>query len=211
MIATRNRNFSGFAISRRHAVMVFGAALTASPTLATADARLESASEVVSNVILRGNELLNSGRKDEQIVADLEDLLHQYADIPLIARYAMGRAWRFATSDQRRKFVDTFASYLANKYIRYFPDFVGGRFKIVRARYEDEHYIEVLTHTTFEDGETKSVRWLVLAKSDTAKVVNFLFIGLNMLTLERKSIERMLAQYGNDIDQLIEGLPRRRS
>ena len=198
-------------LSRRGALLILGSAMMPWSVAAKDDQRLESARNVVSSVISQGNLLLSSGRDETQIVTDLEALLVSHADIPLIARHSLGRNWRFATDGQRRAFINAFSTYLAHKYVRYFPDFIGGRFEIVGARHADENYVEVLTHTLFDDGEVKSVRWFVLTRTDAAKVANFLFVGLNMLTLERRSIERMLSENGNDLDLLIDTLARRRS
>ena len=61
---------------------------------------------------------------DEQ-ETKLKNLFEKYVDIPIIARAVLGKSWRDANSDQRKRFIDAFKTYVSNKYGRQFSEFKG--------------------------------------------------------------------------------------
>ena len=71
----------------------------------------------------------------------LENLFEKYVDIPIIARAVLGKSWREANSDQRKRFIDAFKGYVSNKYGRQFSEFKGTTLEIVEySRYSDKSW-----------------------------------------------------------------------
>ena len=70
---------------------------------------------------------------DEQKI-ELKDLFQKYVDIPIIARAVLGKSWRQANSDQRKRFISVFKTYVSNKYGRQFSEFKGTKLEITKSR-----------------------------------------------------------------------------
>ena len=62
---------------------------------------------------------------EEIILAEFEKIFERYADVNLIARYALGAEARRATPKQMKKFTRVFKIYMARKYGSRFREFMG--------------------------------------------------------------------------------------
>ena len=72
------------------------------------------------------NDLVSTSVKelsiDEQKI-ELKNLFQKYVDIPIIARAVLGKSWGQANSDQRKRFISVFKTYVSHKYGRQFSEF----------------------------------------------------------------------------------------
>ena len=71
------------------------------------------------------NAMIASTDDEEIILAEFEKIFERYADVNLIARYALGTEARRATPEQMNKFTRVFKIYMARKYGSRFREFMG--------------------------------------------------------------------------------------
>ena len=134
--------------SRRAAVFGIASSLFLALPVAPAFALSEkNARKLVANVIREINTVLNSGKPVTQVAADLEQTLAKYADVPAIARGALGITWRSASATQRTKFAQEFQGYLARKYVRRFMNLADARFEYISSREIKKDRFEIVTLT----------------------------------------------------------------
>lgn len=148
------------------------------------------------------NGIINSGRSEAQMLPAFEKLFAQYADVPTIARAALGPAARSASAGQMKAFTAAFQGYISRKYGRRFREFIGGRIEVADAR-PVKSYFEVIS-TAYLKGESPfEVRWHVSDKGGRNLFFNIIIEGVNMLASERTEIGAMLDKRKGDIDALI--------
>ncbi len=198
--------YSNSLFSRR--VMMTGAlassffALTTSPVLALSEA---AARALVDNVVADINRIIDSGKSESAMIREFEKLFTSYADVNIMARYALGADIRRASPGQVSKFTKAFSSYIANKYGRRFREFIGGRVEVKSARQIKSGY-EVRS-TAYLRGESPfDVTFLVSDRSGRDKFYNMFIEGVNLLLTERSEIGAMLDKRGGNIDQMISDL-----
>ena len=96
--------------------------------------RIIQSQQLVGNLY---NDLVATSMKelsiDEQKI-ELKNLFQKYVDIPIIARAVLGKSWRQANSDQRKRFISVFKTYVSNKYGRQFSEFKGTTLEITKSR-----------------------------------------------------------------------------
>lgn len=192
--------------SRRHVLAGLaagGAALSFAGPLAaltTGQAR-----DLIDRVVKDINAVINSGRSEAQMFGDFERIFARYADVPIIARSALGVAARQASAGQMRAFTDAFQGYISRKYGRRFREFIGGKLEVQEARPVKSFY-EVKT-TAYLRGESPfDVTFLVSDKSGRNLFFNLYIEGVNMLATERTEIGAMLDRRRGDLDALIRDL-----
>jgi phospholipid transport system substrate-binding protein len=118
------------------------------------------------------------------MLRDFEKLFASYADVPTIARSALGPAARQASSAQLSAFSKAFQGYISRKYGRRFREFVGGRIEVTDAR-QVKSFVEVVS-TAYMQGESPfEVRWHVSDKAGKSLFFNIIIEGGNMLASER--------------------------
>jgi len=195
-----------FPLSRRTFVagsLLAGAALSV-PRLAHA-LDVDSARALIDKAIGAVNDTINSGKSEQAMYGDFENIFARYADVPAIARSALGVASRAASDGQMSAFVKAYQGYVSRKYGRRFREFIGGKIEVTDAR-PIKSYFEVVSVAYLQGEAPFDLRWHVSDKSGKNLFFNIIIEGVNMLASERTEIGSMLDRQGGNLDALIEEL-----
>ncbi len=194
--------------TRRAALGGLGAAMltTALPSpvlaLTTGEARA-----LVDRLVGEINAVINSGKSEEAMLREFETIFAKYADVPAIARYALGVDARRASKKQLREFTKAFQRYISRKYGRRFREFIGGKIIVKQARKLKKFY-EIKTITKLRGQEPFEVVFHVSDRSGKPLFFNIFIEGINMLLSEREEIGAMLDKRKGNIDALVNDLER---
>jgi phospholipid transport system substrate-binding protein len=190
-------------LSRRGFVLTSAAALALAVIPRNAAAlTVDAARSLVDKTVADINAIINSGKSERAMYGDFEKLFARYADVPTIARSALGPAARQASNAQMSGFTKAFQGYISRKYGRRFREFIGGKIEVTDAR-TVKSYVEVIS-TAYLQGESPfEVRWHVSDKAGKSLFFNIIIEGVNMLASERTEIGALLDQRGGDLDRLI--------
>lgn len=165
----------------------------------------DSARKLVDSIVAEINRVIASGKSESAMIRDFEKLFVRYADVPIMARYALGVDARRASKSQLRSFTRAFQSYIASKYGRRFREFIGGRVEVKSARKIKSGY--EIRSTAYLQGQSPfEVTFLVSDKSGKDLFFNMFIEGVNLLLTERTEIGAMLDRRKGNIDQLIADL-----
>ena len=165
----------------------------------------DAATQIVYLAVHEINQIINSGNTEEQMLKSFEGVFNEYADVPTIAKYALGRDARTASATQLKDYTKAFSGYFATKYGRRFREFIGGRIEIVKVAKVKKYYsVNTIAHmpayAPFE------VDFLVSEQSGQPLVFNLIIEGVNMLLVERQEIGALLDRNSGKIDALIREL-----
>ena len=162
----------------------------------------DSATQVVDLAVHEINQIINSGHTEENMLRSFDGVFNKYADVPTIAKYALGRYARTASATQLKDYTKAFSSYFATKYGRRFREFIGGRIEIVKVTKVKKYY-SVNTIAHMPAYEPFEVDFLVSGQSGQPLVFNLIIEGVNMLLVERQEIGALLDRNSGKIDALI--------
>ena len=151
------------------------------------------------------NKVINSGKPEPAMYKDFEGIFARYADVPAIARSALGPAARGASAGQMSAFTKAYQGYIGRKYGRRFREFIGGRIEVVNAKPLKSYY-EVISVAHLQGEAPFDLRWHVSNKSGKDLFFNIIIEGVNMLATEREEVAALLKQRGGDIDRLVADL-----
>jgi phospholipid transport system substrate-binding protein len=178
------------------------AAATALPAVALT---VDQAKDLIGKAVGDINSVISSGKSEAQMFPAFEKLFVRYADVPTIARSALGVAARDASDAQLKAFTKAFQGYISRKYGRRFREFIGGKIEVTDARPVKSYY-EVISIAYLKGESPFEVRWHVSDKSGKNLFFNIIIEGVNMLASERTEIGALLDRRKGDIDGLIEDL-----
>ena len=196
---------SNIVLSRRAFVGAGFAAAAAFGALPAQALNVDQARALIDKVVAEVNGVINSGKSEAQIYPAFEQLFVRYADVPTIARSALGVAARSASPAQMKAFTKAFQGYISRKYGRRFREFIGGKIEVKDA-HPLKSYYEVIS-TAYLKGESPfEVRWHVSDKAGKNLFFNIIIEGVNMLASERTEIGAMLDKRKGDVDALIADL-----
>ena len=188
----------------RRAVVGAALALALLPLPALALTNKE-ATQLIDRLVADLNRIINSGKSESAMIPEFEALFAKYGDVPIIARSALGVAWRSATDRQRKAYVAAFRTYMARKYGKRFREFIGGKIVVTGTRKTSSGYL--VSSVAHLAGEAPfEVDWQVSDKSGQDKMFNMFIEGISLLATERTEIGAMLDREGGDIDRLIKRL-----
>lgn len=163
------------------------------------------ATSLVDTIVAEINRVIASGKSEAAMLRDFEALFVRYADVPIMALYALGNDGRRATAAQKQAFTQAFQVYISRKYGRRFREFIGGRIDVQTARAIKSGY-EVRSTAHLRGEAPFEVTFLVSDKSGRPLFFNMFIEGVNLLLTERTEIGSMLDRRGGNIDQLIADL-----
>lgn len=193
-------------MSRRGLLVGAAAVLGASAAPVAAQAlNLATARALIDSAVGDVNRIIASGKSESAMFVEFEKLFVRYADVPVIARSALGPAARQASAGDLKAFTKAFQGYISRKYGRRFREFIGGRIEVVDAK-PLKSYFEVIS-TAYLQGEAPfDVRWHVSDKAGRPLFFNLIIEGVNLLASERQEIGAMLDRRRGDIGALVADL-----
>ena len=163
---------------------------------------VDQARQLVDKLIVDINATINSGKSEEAMFGDFEQIFVTYADVATIARSALGPPSKQASAEQMAEFTKAYQGYISRKYGRRFREFIGGKIEVTDARPYKSYY-EVISTATLQGEVPFDLRWWVGDKSGPNLFFNIIIEGVNMLASERTEIGAILDKNGGEIEKLI--------
>lgn len=179
-----------------------GTPLLAGPALAVSEA---VARALVDRLVADINAVISSGRSEAAMYTEFERIFTRYADVPVIARYALGNDVRRASPAQLQAFTSAFQRYISVRYGRRFREFIGGQI-VTQSTRTIRNGVEVRAQALLRGQSPFEVSFLVSDRSGKPLFFNMFIEGINMLLSERTEIGAMLDRRRGDIDLLIADL-----
>ena len=166
---------------------------------------VDDARALIDKAVRDINATIDSGKSEQAMYGDFERLFVKYADVPVIARSALGPAARQASAGQLTAFTSAYQGYISRKYGRRFREFIGGTIEVTDAKPLKSYY-EVISVARLKGEAPFDLRWHVSDKSGSLKFFNLIIEGVNMLASERAEIGAMLDKQKGDVDALTAAL-----
>jgi len=168
-------------------------------------ANAKDAEVLVAKLVADINAVISSGNSEPVMVKQFEKIFKSYADVPTIARYALGNDARALSKSQMESFTKIYSVYVSHKYGRRFREFIGGKIVVQKSR-PIKSFFEVETLAHLKGWEPFTVSFLVSNRSGKLLFFNMFIEGINMLLSERTEIGAMLDKRRGNIEQVMEDL-----
>ena len=190
--------------TRRFVMMSFLgiAGLYASPVFAFKKSDAEKLIKNLTNDVLGA---VNEQKSEDIMFSRFEEIFSKYADVPLIARKALGPTWRGASKAQRSAYVSAFRGYMARYYGKRFEEFLGSEIIVSNSRKTSGGFL-VGSNIILKDGSSYQAQWHVIDARGKYLMYNLFLEGVSVLSDVRVQIGSMLDKRAGSIDRLIEHL-----
>lgn len=190
--------------TRRFVMMSFLgiAGLYASPVFAFKKSDAEKLIKNLTNDVLGA---VNEQKSEDIMFFRFEEIFSKYADVPLIARKALGPTWRGASKAQRSAYVSAFRGYMARYYGKRFEEFLGSEIIVSNSRKTSGGFL-VGSNIILKDGSSYQAQWHVIDARGKYLMYNLFLEGVSVLSDVRVQIGSMLDKRAGSIDRLIEHL-----
>lgn len=142
----------------------------------------------------------------EQRKAKFRSLLRDSYDMDTIARFALGRYWRLASTQQRKDYRSLFESMVVNVYARRFEDYKGQKFEVRSQRTDGDSDVLVNSYIVSGEGPDVKVDWRVRYKNGKYRIVDVIVEGVSMAMTQRSEFSAVIQKGGGDVQVLIDHL-----
>ena len=176
--------------------------LYASPVFAFKKSDAEKLIKNLTNDVLS---VVNEQKSEDIMFSRFEEIFSKYADVPLIARKALGPTWRGASKAQRSAYVSAFRGYMARYYGKRFEEFLGSEIIVSNSRKTSGGFL-VGSNIILKDGSSYQAQWHVIDARGKYLMYNLFLEGVSVLSDVRVQIGSMLDKRAGSIDRLIEHL-----
>jgi phospholipid transport system substrate-binding protein len=192
-------------LTRRGFAVAMAGAFAASLPIPAQALTVDQARGLIDKAVADVNRIISSGKSEQAMFGDFGKVFAKYADVPVIARSALGPVARTATSAQLSAFTKAYQGYISRKYGRRFREFIGGSIEVTDAK-PIKTYFEVISVARLQGEAPFDLRWHVSDKSGRNLFFNIIIEGVNMLATERAEIGALLDKRKGNIDTLIADL-----
>lgn len=132
-------------------------------------------------------------------------ILRRTFELPLIARFTLGRFWRRTTPEQRKEYLGLFEDFIVQAYAVRFRDYSGETFSVSKVREINDTDVMVFSDIALKDGRKIVVYWRVRGK-DHFKIIDVIVEGVSMVITQRDEFSAIISQNGGTVDSLLVAL-----
>jgi phospholipid transport system substrate-binding protein len=139
-------------------------------------------------------------QKDPSKVGELVDkYLLPHFDTEYAARLVLGKNWRSASADQRKRFVDAFYHSLLNNYGTALTDFTADKLKVIGGKPDsDPNRATVRTEVKRDNGDRIAVNYAMRKTPDGWKAWDVSIDGISYVNSYREDFGAQIDQQGID-------------
>jgi phospholipid transport system substrate-binding protein len=181
--------------------MMFGAAVTAAPPRAVAQADPVA---FINELGIQAIQVLGPSVPAPARLQRFRELFGSDFDLPGISRFVLGRYWRVATPAQQQQFQGLLKEYLAQAYAGRLAQYAGEKFRAVNAQAQGEETV-VFSEITTTQGNKIRVEWH-LVNNGGWKITDAYVAGVSMAVTERDEFASVIQQGGGSVQYLIDRL-----
>ncbi len=150
--------------------------------------------------------LASDNLTENQKIIEFEKLLDKGFEVPLIARYALGKYWRKTPKDKRERYVLAFRKFIVDSYAARLGQFGGERFYTKSVRNDGKRGFIVNSLIETPSGSKVKVDWRVKKINDSLRIYDVIIEGISMVITQRDEFSSIIQRSGGNIDTLIQKL-----
>lgn len=153
-------------------------------------------------IAIMSNKALSKEAKQTKI----EAIFAENVDFEWVAKFAMGRFWRQATDEQKKRYVEAYKNFLIKHYTARFSDYTSGSFKVLNAKEtsKGEFVIGMEIMSDEKNATPVLIDYKLRTDKNSFKVFDIIVEGVSMITTQRSEFASVLNK--NGIDGLISQL-----
>jgi len=175
--------------------------------LSTPPAIADGAGDFVAGFVRRGADLATADRLDEAAMEAWRQLVAQSLDLPGIAAFVVGAAWRSASDGEREQLTGLIGRQIAALYARRVVADRGASLSITGAQPVGAGEELVSSRLTRRDGAVESIDWLVRRRGTGGfGIFDIVSDGHSLAAGKRSEYAILLQRSRGDVAGLIEAL-----
>ncbi len=187
-------------------ILFLAIGIGAQSAMASPQAAALDAGDFVIDLHLRVYErLTESGIGLEEQRNRLRALLKESFNVPMIARFALGRYWRTARENERAEFVDIFEEIIVRSFLPIFIKYSDASLEVIETRWHPKDSSSVVVKSKIHRSSSEGLRvdWRGRLIGDELRIVDVVVEGVSIAFLLRSKFNLSLRRQGGDIGAFV--------
>jgi phospholipid transport system substrate-binding protein len=137
------------------------------------------------------------------------DIMRRYFAFKVIAKWVLGRFWKYATDIEKTEYLDLFEQLMVITYADRFQTYSGEKLVVVKSETRGKN---ILVHTRLErpnDQEPIAVIWRLQAVTNSYGIVDVMVEGFSMGLTQKKEFKSVIRKNNNKVEALLSELRKR--
>jgi phospholipid transport system substrate-binding protein len=138
--------------------------------------------------------------------AKLDKIFIDSVDIAWVGKFVMGRYWRDATDDQKKRYLKEYQAFVVKHYTSRFAEYTSGNFTITGTEDngDNEYTVSMKLSGGDKNAEPVLVDYRLRKEGSGFKIIDVTVEGVSMITTQRSEFAAVIGRH--NIDYLIEQL-----
>ena len=141
----------------------------------------------------------------EERRAIFRDMLDDHFDMATISRFVLGRYWRVASAEQKKRYRTLLDEALINVYTDRFDDYKGEGFEVLGQRAEGNDVL-VFSQILPIDTPPVKVDWRIRKDNGQYKVIDVIVQDISMVVTKRSDFASVIQRGGGNVEVLLDHL-----
>ena len=151
--------------------------------------------------------ILNDRKLDKtHRVAEFHGLMARDFDIPLMARFALGRHWKRANGTQRAAYLEAFSNFLLHQYASKIAGSKVASFDVLAAQRAGKRDVMVKSRITQNNGQVLKLVWRMRQRDGQFRVIDVVAEGISLALTKRQEFAAIIKANGGNVANLIDRL-----
>ncbi len=148
--------------------------------------------------------VLKDGQLDRSHrISEFQRLMQRDFDIPLMARFALGRHWKRADSEQRAAYVEAFSAFLLHQYGSQIAGAKVAAFDVQSAQRAGKRDVMVQSRIVQGDGRILKLVWRMRQRNGQFRVIDVVAEGISLALTKRQEFAAIIKANGGKVAPLI--------
>ncbi|HJO88205.1 MAG: ABC transporter substrate-binding protein [Alphaproteobacteria bacterium] len=154
------------------------------------------------------NALTEEGLPTKELRSRFGKLYEEGFDSPAIGRFVLGRYWKKASKEERKKFQDLFNTFVVQTYAAKFRHYGGETFMVTGSRQSAGGSTFVISSKVEQPGGGPPIvlSWRVSESDDAYKIYDITVEGVSMVVTQRSEFTSVIRSGGGKVEALIDAL-----
>lgn len=153
--------------------------------------------------------LTNNSISDQERARQFRDVLETKFNGKAIAKFVLGRYWKQATEEEKKRFLDLFKETTVASYATRFKEYTSEKFEIIGSRPESDGGVTVLTQIIRPNGQTIPIDWKIFEKNGELRIYDVILEGISMSITQRSEFASVIQQRGGKVQAINEALEKK--
>jgi phospholipid transport system substrate-binding protein len=153
--------------------------------------------------------LTDQSISDQERASQFRAILETRFNLKAIGKFVLGRYWKQASDEEKRKFLELFKETTVASYATRFKDYTSEEFDVLGSRVEADGGITVLSQIIRPSGQIIPIDWKIFEKNGEIRIYDVILEGISMGITQRSEYASVIQQGDGTIGTINKALKKK--